>query len=270
MNRTSLFTSLLVCTSAASFPFSLLHVSEEPKANQVYYLSEPDDTGTSTIDSGAGLSAFSADNVIQIIPSCLSINESQYFPNKVFSSRYFRHMKRNYPKNVDGICGYTAMSMLLSYYDTYWNDDFIPNNYQTGAYCTLSSLDDIQGDYSSPGVDDTFISLQDYLAGEDEKINYMPSYDFYRWKEQSILDYIQANIDSGSFLGKLFSTAQECGYYHQHTNANDFTLSINVNYDIEKNILSRYIVDNSHLAGNVTLQTNQCILNFCPHIHTLE
>ena len=30
--------------------------------------------------------------------------------------------------NTDGSCGYVAMSMLLSYYDTYWNYRFVPEN----------------------------------------------------------------------------------------------------------------------------------------------
>lgn len=32
------------------------------------------------------------------------------------------------PPNIEGSCGYVAMSMLLSYYDTYWDNRFVPEN----------------------------------------------------------------------------------------------------------------------------------------------
>ena len=36
-----------------------------------------------------------------------------------------------YPSNPIGSCPYVAMSLLLSYYDAYWDDRFVPNDYET-------------------------------------------------------------------------------------------------------------------------------------------
>lgn len=35
------------------------------------------------------------------------------------------------PNNSLGICGYTGISMFFSYYDSYWNDSFIPEQYES-------------------------------------------------------------------------------------------------------------------------------------------
>lgn len=40
---------------------------------------------------------------------------------------YFRRLK-SFPPNYQGVCGLTALSMLLGYLDTFYNDYFIPND----------------------------------------------------------------------------------------------------------------------------------------------
>lgn len=45
---------------------------------------------------------------------------------------YFKRLTY-FPQNWYGECGLIALSMLLSYYDTFYNDDFIPNDLQYNA-----------------------------------------------------------------------------------------------------------------------------------------
>ncbi len=45
----------------------------------------------------------------------------------VNEANYFKNLK-NFPQNWFGECGIVGLSILLSYYDTFYNDDFIPNN----------------------------------------------------------------------------------------------------------------------------------------------
>ncbi len=45
---------------------------------------------------------------------------------------YFRKLKF-FPKNWFGECGLISLSILLGYYDTFYNDDFIPNNVEFDA-----------------------------------------------------------------------------------------------------------------------------------------
>ena len=37
--------------------------------------------------------------------------------------------RSQYPENEYGSCSYVAISLLLSYYDAYWSDRFIPDQY---------------------------------------------------------------------------------------------------------------------------------------------
>ena len=37
----------------------------------------------------------------------------------------------NILQNIIGICGYTGIAMFLSYFDTYWDDNFIEEKYES-------------------------------------------------------------------------------------------------------------------------------------------
>lgn len=66
-----------------------------------------------------------------------------------FSTHYFKKLTTNFGENIKGSCGYVAMGMLLSYYDTYWSDNIISENFDI--------IEDIYGgnfynSFSSPGI----------------------------------------------------------------------------------------------------------------------
>lgn len=68
-----------------------------------------------------------------------------------FLQHYFYNLRSNLSINYD-TCGYVAIGMLLSYYDTFWDDDIVPEVYETTA--VISSLSD--NDYNSPGAGETY------------------------------------------------------------------------------------------------------------------
>lgn len=47
----------------------------------------------------------------------------------------------HYPRNIAGSCGYVALSLLLSFYDAYWRDGFVPERYDTFGF-----IDDVTGE----------------------------------------------------------------------------------------------------------------------------
>lgn len=59
--------------------------------------------------------------------------------NNTFKYYYFNNMIANFGNNDVGSCGYVAMAMLLTYFDTYWDDSIVPTNYEVSA--SLPSLD---------------------------------------------------------------------------------------------------------------------------------
>ena len=44
------------------------------------------------------------------------------------STLYFSKLKNNFGNNFNNACAYVAVAMLLSYYDSYWCDDIIPDD----------------------------------------------------------------------------------------------------------------------------------------------
>ena len=82
--------------------------------------------------------------IASILMSCFSIaaSASDYDYDSCLQ-HYFTKLNDNIPKNLQGSCGYVAMSMLLGYYDMYWNDDFVAQEYETTVpYKTdLNNLD---------------------------------------------------------------------------------------------------------------------------------
>lgn len=194
-----------------------------------------------------------------------------------YQSRFFRNLISNKPSNYDGVCGYTAISMLLSYYDNYANSSIISSQYETGCVSSfLGSTNDNSDDYESPGVKDDYVSAQNYyryLEQEEYKIGHyvyneygeiVGMDDTYKLAyENGILDYLNANIDSGSFLGKLFSIAVDNGCYNTHTDTDPYLTGIGTNYNILSTVLSDYLsqlpesLNLSMYSGAVTSNTSQ-------------
>lgn len=76
-----------------------------------------------------------------------------------------------YPSNPIGSCPYVAMSLLLSYYDAYWRDGFVPNDYETPGIINQQSGRIWQEFHFSLENDDwwTFANNQNLdLNSEDE------------------------------------------------------------------------------------------------------
>ena len=77
-------------------------------------------------------------------------------PNRVFNKGYyapyyFKNLINNFPNNTHNTCSYTALTMFLSYYDSYWHDCFIPNNFENNIVNTSNEIPNVFNLYS-PGV----------------------------------------------------------------------------------------------------------------------
>ena len=76
---------------------------------------------------------------------------SHYYEQPDFVGDYFRNLTEYFPTNNCGNCGYTAAAMLLCYYDTYWNGEIIPDQFNSAP----AKIGDVSNrDYSSPGIND--------------------------------------------------------------------------------------------------------------------
>ena len=55
-----------------------------------------------------------------------------------FAAHYFLQLKNSIPDNFEGSCSYVAATMLLSFYDTYWNGNVIDNKYEEKGIVTTT------------------------------------------------------------------------------------------------------------------------------------
>lgn len=89
-----------------------------------------------------------------------------------YSSYYFDNLNSNFGNNSHGTCSYVSMGMLLSFYDSYWDDAFIDNRYDVGSEFQsnrqyLADFDLIPSTIESPGVLFESGQLVDGLSVQD-------------------------------------------------------------------------------------------------------
>ena len=67
--------------------------------------------------------------LLSILPFNVFASETTDNFNSI-AHHYFEVINDDIPENVNGSCSYVATSMLLSFYDSYWHDGFIAENYE--------------------------------------------------------------------------------------------------------------------------------------------
>ncbi len=194
-----------------------------------------------------------------------------FISNKSYLSAYYSHLTKNMPLNILGICGYTGISMFLSFYDSYWNDNFIPEQYDS-TYSKIKSTQLYSNstyEYESPGVFNninyTYPSIND-LKNEIIKsgLTDIKSIEFKEALDRKIMGEVYKQIDSKTFLGKLFELGIANGSIkphfiesEYHVANEDFLDGIGVNNTIMSSLLSDYIKDNDNLRGKVSIVTSK-------------
>lgn len=72
-----------------------------------------------------------------------------FYYNPAYTFNYFKNISDHIPYNNFDECGYVSLTMLLSYYDSYWNDRIVNDIYDSPIL--IESMDDNNFD-DSPGV----------------------------------------------------------------------------------------------------------------------
>lgn len=89
-------------------------------------------------------------NYDERVNSCYTLEDQELrFSANPGMSTYFQNLV-NIGANEYGSCGYVGIGMLLSYYDTFWCDDFIDEKYDYSSLQDSNRIVDIYK--SSPGV----------------------------------------------------------------------------------------------------------------------
>lgn len=211
----------------AILPFGTFAESSVPVKRKItdvsLYYSSKTDVSPEDEDTTDGFGII-PDFGIEIIPPSIKTPCGKFYTQKNFVREYFKNLDNNIIENLDGICGYTAIGMLLSFYDNYWYNGIIPDKHE--AVCYLDSLND--NEYSSPGIKDNIASFRRLT----DVINSSAS-------EDNIADDIRSHtqdiIDSGSFLGELFDIALTEGFLE-----GDIT-DWGVSFELVDTVLRKYV-----------------------------
>lgn len=194
-----------------------------------------------------------------------------FVSNKTYLSAYYSHLHENMPLNRLGICGYTGISMFLSFYDSYWSDDFIPEQYDSNntEISSTQLYSNSTYEYESPGVwnniDWSYPSVDD-LKNEiiESGITDTDSTEFKEALDRKVMGEVYEQIDDGTFLGKLFEIGIENGSIKPHFIESEYHVAnegyvdgIGVNNDIMNSVLSDYIEDNDNLRSKVSIVTSK-------------
>lgn len=98
---------------------------------------------------------------------------------------YFSNLTQNFAKNYKGTCTYVATAMLLQYYDTFWDDNIVPAQYEVVSATT----EDINARTSSPGIrTDKIPGLTDLQAQQLTNLQY------YDYVTNMANDYFQPKL----------------------------------------------------------------------------
>lgn len=122
--------------------------------------------------------------------------DGETYVDDTYASYYFNNLRRNFGNNAYGSCGYVSVGMLLSFYDSYWDDSFISYSYDiNSAYSAirqpLADFDLVPSNAESPGI-----------QFEPSSLVYADSFDEY-------LDIADQNKNT-YFQFKLFDLANDC------------------------------------------------------------
>lgn len=99
-------------------------------------------------------------------------NQSSIVLDDYYSSVYFSNLKDNFSVNSNGTCSYTAIGMLLSFYDSYWNDTFVPEEYDvksnfSSPTTSVQDFELIPFDAQAPGIQSEPLDLVSNLSNDE-------------------------------------------------------------------------------------------------------
>lgn len=117
-----------------------------------------------------------------------------------FLEAYYDNLTYNFGVNYKNSCGYIALGMLLSYYDTYLNDDIIPEQYDISSVGVGTDMIERR---NSPGIFRDIIENQ--YDSSDTLLNGLSATDYY-----SIIQ----SMSNFSLHAKLITIGASEGYYN--------------------------------------------------------
>ena len=86
-------------------------------------------------------------------------NGDTVFLKDYYAPYYFKNLKGRYGNNVKKTCSYVAAEMLLSYYDSFWNDNFLPEKYDGDNVILTDTVLNAVDSPGSKNEEDEFLTV---------------------------------------------------------------------------------------------------------------
>lgn len=114
-------------------------------------------------------------NIIRI-QSEFNVN---YSYTSIYKNQYFSRLRQYFPINEFGTCAYVSMGTILSYYDTFWNDNTIYEN--ADQYVYINNFSDMTNGTipNSPGVKYYCTGLPNPKENDSASEIYTKNYNYY-------------------------------------------------------------------------------------------
>ena len=164
----------------------------------------------------------------QALTNISATYQQQVFSYSNFKDSYFDNLTNNFGMNCKGSCGYVAIGMLLSYYDTYLNGNIVSENYDVNS---VGFETDMVERHNSPGsMKET--SLNPSLEGSGMTLSEY-------WDSVSNQDYYDRlmQLNDKSLHAKLAEIGH--GIDVQEGNGEDYSLA--TGFDSRKKVLIKYL-----------------------------
>ena len=131
---------------------------------------------------------------------------------------YYWGLTENFAHNANNSCGYVALAMILSYYDTFLNDNIIPDSYDVASTGNSYIMTDRN---NSPGIS------YDYFTANQKST----TQNFYNTLE---------DIQDESLYAKLLLIGYELGYWDLNTSVDNLGVT---DYTERASIMQEYFDD---------------------------
>ncbi len=185
--------------------------------------------------------------VNSLFDSLQSGTVNSLFIDNYYEGVYFSNLRENIGNNSHGSCSYVALGMLISFYDSYWNDLFIPEEYDVEPISSFTSY---------PLADFSFPSFYSESPG----ISFEPSNEVNSLSLDDYLLYVSSNSDI-YFQSKLISLSQSYfGSAKFENTSNPFGMT----FGEMLGFLNYYLYDYRNFT------TSQVIVNSCNDVSSVR
>lgn len=215
--------------------------------------------------------AYLGDGATDTLFSQLSSNiDSETYIDYTYASYYFNNLRENFGNNVFGSCGYVSIGMLLSFYDSYWDDSFISNTYDINS--TFTATEQPLADFylipsyaESPGIKfessslfgDSNISIEDYLNIASQNQN-----TYFQFKLFDLAKEYFGEVKLDGAEGSLGLDSQDIFdlldyYIHNHKGFSDDEVKVNLYRTSSDSTMKSNIIGNIQNGNPVILVVKQ-------------